>query len=142
MRKSFASAAAVILASCATPPAAATGASSPEIQVDRVSQFELHVGETARVRDEGVAIRFVGVGEDSRCPSDVKCVWAGNAALRFSLVSAEGRETEQKLNTTLEPRSVTTPSYRLTLVSLNPVPLSTSKIAASGYVVRLKVDAP
>lgn len=50
--------------------------------------FGLEVGEAAVF--EGAEVRFVGVVEDSRCPTGVDCVWAGRARVR---VAVDGSET-------------------------------------------------
>jgi hypothetical protein len=39
----------------------------------------LRVGDVAEFRDEGLRLGFTSVDEDSRCPPDVVCVWAGVA---------------------------------------------------------------
>ena len=40
------------------------------------------VGE---LRTRKFEVKFVGIDEDSRCPSDVACVWAGEVIVRLSL---------------------------------------------------------
>src|SRR5690554_6743820 len=44
----------------------------------------------------GISIKFVEVLEDSRCPTDVECIWAGRARVKVS-VSSNGKETEKIL---------------------------------------------
>ena len=48
-----------------------------EAQLDQ--PFTLFVRERAQLGN--LQIRFIGVPEDSRCPLDVECVWAGNAKI-------------------------------------------------------------
>lgn len=45
--------------------------------------FRLAPGEA--VEREGHEVVFVGVVEDSRCPTDVQCVWAGTARIRVTI---------------------------------------------------------
>src|SRR4029434_8514422 len=45
--------------------------------------FDLKPAEIAKI--EGLQITFEGVTEDSRCPTGVQCVWAGDAAATFTL---------------------------------------------------------
>ncbi len=59
--------AALALAGCAAARLAAPGL------------VEARLGETARLGE--VAVRPLRVIEDSRCPSDVTCVWAGRLRL-------------------------------------------------------------
>ena len=100
--------------------------------------FDIRVGETAYIADTRLSIRVDGVPEDSRCPSDVQCPWAGNA--RVSLVLRDGANTDAaSVNSTLEPRAITRWSYRIELVDVKPVPLSGQPIAQSQYIIRLLV---
>src|SRR6185312_15051394 len=48
-------------------------------------EFKLKAGRQVTVKGTKLRIRFVAVENDSRCPSDVTCVWAGNAAVQFQL---------------------------------------------------------
>ena len=41
-------------------------------------EFSLGIGQTASVEGEKLFIKFKAVLEDSRCPINVVCVWAGN----------------------------------------------------------------
>lgn len=128
---------------CATPsqPGSA-GAVSTGIQVPLGREFDLGVEQEARVQGTPVTIRFVGVAEDSRCPADVQCVWAGNAAARLVLSSSAGPSTDAALNTTLEPRTVIFSGYRVRVVGVRPAPRSGVSIPAGDYVVTLDVRVP
>src|SRR5262245_27923464 len=54
-----------------------------------------------RTASDGLRVRFVAVEEDSRCPENVNCVWAGNARIRITVTS--GRDQQALvLNTTGE----------------------------------------
>ncbi|MEM1054848.1 MAG: hypothetical protein AAGI52_04935 [Bacteroidota bacterium] len=55
----------------------------------------LAVGEAVEV--DGHALRFVDVVEDSRCPTNVVCVWEGRAKVQLSASSPEGNEARQVL---------------------------------------------
>ena len=46
-------------------------------------EFKLRPGQQATVKGTKSGITFMNVGEDSRCPKDVTCVWAGNATVRL-----------------------------------------------------------
>jgi hypothetical protein len=49
--------------------------------------FRLKVDQTGLVDPQGPMIDFVGVEEDSRCPVDVECVWAGRAVIKVRVSS-------------------------------------------------------
>src|SRR5215212_1805399 len=94
-------------ASCKTPsqPGVNDGV-RPSIQVQPGKEFQLAVGQEAQIQGSAITVRFLKVSEDSRCPIDVNCVWAGNAAVRLLVGSGEGTNSVRALNSTLEPRAV------------------------------------
>jgi hypothetical protein len=99
-------------------------------------EFDLRVNETAYIADTRLSVQVVAVPEDSRCPTDVVCVWAGNA--RVSLALREGANTEGgDVNSTLEPRILTRLGYGVELVDVRPAPISGQAIPREGYVIRL-----
>jgi hypothetical protein len=64
-------------------------------------------------------LEFVGVLNDSRCPVNVDCVWAGDAEVKLRVFKGK----QQKiliLHTGLEPRSATVMGLKLTLQRLEP----------------------
>lgn len=48
-------------------------------------QFTLKIGQTAEIEGEYIAIQFVEVTADSRCPNYAKCVVAGEAKCRMRM---------------------------------------------------------
>lgn len=100
--------------------------------------FSLGVGQEARL---GVLrLMFTGVTEDSRCPSDVVCVWAGNAAVEIDVSLGMGPSVRYVLNTTVDPRSADVGGYRITLLDLRPYPVSTSRIPPASYVATFRLQ--
>src|SRR5690606_12728486 len=49
------------------------------------AELRLAPDEGATVGPEATAVRFVAVREDSRCPSSVVCVWAGQAIVELAV---------------------------------------------------------
>lgn len=133
----------VALAACTTPNNAITAsgtAASDVVNVDR--DFDLKPGQTARVDGTGLTVSFVGVPEDSRCPTDVVCVWAGNGAVSLSITDDTGAKSTVVLNTTLTPRSVRNSGYEISLSGLKPAPKQASPIPLADYVATLRVTRP
>jgi hypothetical protein len=114
------------------------GTLTPVIQAEVGREFDLAVAQEAKVQGSNVVIRFRGVTNDSRCPSDVQCVWAGNAVAGFDLSGAG--QSDASLNTTLDPRSVSYGGYTILLVGLKPAPRTGSTIPALEYVATLRVN--
>lgn len=130
----------VSLAACAPSTTQGPSGTIPAvIQIESGHEFEIAVGQEAQIRDTPVTLRFRGISQDSRCPSDVQCVWAGNAVAQFTLSSGVGPASEINLNTTLDPKSAVFSGYRITLVGLSPVPRSGSTIPQASYVATLTV---
>ncbi len=71
------------------------------------------IGETADLGG-GLIVRPMDVKEDSRCPADVECVWAGQLLLRADV---SGVEREITLGTPLE-----TPQGTVLLAVARPYP--------------------
>ena len=99
----------------------------------------LQVGTTRSVG--GVAIGFVKIQEDSRCPSDVQCVWAGNAAVELSLASGGAPPVTRVVNSTIDPKSVEEYGLRITFKTLSPAPRQTAPGTTTPTVV-LHVEKP
>ncbi|HJR66918.1 MAG TPA: hypothetical protein VJ802_10845 [Gemmatimonadaceae bacterium] len=99
-------------------------------------EFDLRLNETAYIANTPLSIQAVAVPEDSRCPTDVVCAWAGNA--RVSLTLREGANAEGgDVNSTLQPRAVSRFGYSVELVDVRPARLSTQPLPAEAYVFRL-----
>lgn len=60
--------------------------------------FELKFGQKASIDSEKIGITFANVTEDSRCPSDVVCIQAGQATIMVS-VEVNGTDAGQQMLT-------------------------------------------
>ncbi len=92
------------------------------------------IGETVSML--GVSITPNEVLEDSRCPIDVTCVWAGTVRVSATLVSGLGKAVQEF--TLGVP--VTTEAEEITLVRVDPVTYAESDIEASEYSFFFKVS--
>ena len=52
--------------------------------------FEIEIGQTAVLDDANAEVRFVDLPEDSRCPTNLVCVWSGRVRADFVLVLPDG----------------------------------------------------
>jgi hypothetical protein len=130
----------VVLLSClstADENGIAAGA-RPAVRLNR--PFSLRAGQQVTVKGEKLRIKFVAVEEDSRCPANVTCIWAGNAAVRLEFSTSRNDRESLTLNTAKSSTLVGERqyhSYRVRLLGLKPYPRSNQKIAAHDYVVTL-----
>ena len=98
-----------------TACASVAGGSKPAIADG--ADFRMHAGQTVTLADNS-RLRYVRVANDSRCPPDVQCVWAGDAIVAFEWSPAGGRAQGFELHTGLEPRSHAIGVRQLVLKSL------------------------
>lgn len=104
-------------------------------------EFTLKPGQRVTLKGTSLSFKFVAVESDSRCPSDVTCVWAGNAAVQVQVGTGKRSKT-LTLNTGRGGALVSEieyKGYRVKLVSLSPYPRSDRKIAAEDYAATLLV---
>jgi hypothetical protein len=116
------------------------GDTDPQVNVrpDGVWEVTLDVGETATL--DGVGVWFIRVSEDSRCPTDVQCVQAGDGVVELAIRGSLGDVEHVRLNTTEEPRSLTRHGLEIRLVDLLPYPVSTGSIDPADYTLELEVE--
>lgn len=87
--------------------------------------------------DIGLGLRFIAVADDSRCPTQVQCVWAGDALVLIESARAAGDARLDTLHTNLDPRAVVLGRVELRLVRLDPYPETPGPIPPGQYVVTL-----
>lgn len=61
------------------------------------SSFQLALGSTVRIRGTDLHVTFQRVVEDSRCPVNVQCVWAGEVTLELGFRTGDGPERTHTL---------------------------------------------
>lgn len=86
----------------------------------------------------GLSVEFVKVVEDSRCPSDVTCVWAGEVKVQLS-TRVRASETVQLEITA--GQDATVGGFRLAVMHVQPERVSTRAIAPEEYRVTLRVES-
>ena len=60
-----------------------------EIKARLDEEFSLRIGQTASIAGENLEIRFDEVVEDSRCPKNVTCIWAGRVSCIVQLTDSD-----------------------------------------------------
>jgi hypothetical protein len=78
---------------------------------------------------------------DSRCPSDVVCVWAGKADVKIKVESPfSGNLVLSTMNNGFYKNIDTLGNYSFQLVDVSPYPISTEEIKLEDYSVTLKIE--
>jgi hypothetical protein len=121
----------VVVACCGAAP-------SQELRsVELGAQFTLAPGTSVSVKAAKMEVRFVAVTEDSRCPRDVTCIWAGEVKVQLEILETAKAASQVEV---LEGGSTVAGEYRVTLVRVEPQPMSTARIAPQDYRAALKID--
>ncbi len=106
---------------------------SSKIDVLPYGKVMLKIGSAAQFKD--ISIKPISIEEDSRCPSDVQCIWAGTVRVKIQTVS--GMKTSTSI-VTLD-QFFTTEGESVSLTSITPNNLSQTQINVSDYLLTFNV---
>lgn len=138
-RDSIALMAIVVL--CLTFQSSAFGSPIPIVLTGDESSFDLKIGETADV-DSDSQITLINILDDSRCPSDVTCIWEGTVSAEIKIIKdglSRGKYVIPiGLADSVESQSLD--GYFIMLYDVKPYPISTHKIIPSEYVATLIIS--
>jgi hypothetical protein len=87
-----------------------------------------------------MSVCFDSVLNDSRCPTGVYCIWAGNAVVRFKYEKYNDKHIVFCLNTNSQFTSDTiVDGYKFTLIGLSPYPALEHQIIQKDYKAEIIV---
>jgi hypothetical protein len=101
-------------------------------------ELKVKIGTSKTAKTGKISIKFVEVIEDSRCPEDANCIWAGNAKIKVT-VSRNGRDRQTfELNTSLPNDNsgdhfISYNGLKITLIGLTPFPSASKAIDTKAY---------
>ena len=99
----------------------------------------LRMGETASI-DSELEMTLLNV-EDSRCPSDVTCIWQGTVSAKIQLQKgAQDLGTYTIPMETMEDNEQTFDGYYIRLTNIEPYPVSIMSIQPTDYVLTFFVS--
>jgi hypothetical protein len=102
--------------------------------------FKIKYGQEVTVKGAGLKVKFESVLDDSRCPKDVTCVWAGDAKILISVRRANARESKIELHTNGQFNVAGEyQDYVIKLVALDPYPRTSAKVKPNSYVATLLI---
>ncbi len=96
-------------------------------------------GKQATAKQSGLKVKFIEVLEDSRCPTDVNCIWAGNAKIKIEVTNKGGGKKILELNTNSGSKGDQFDGWAIDLVALTPYPSTTTTIDAKDYVAKIVI---
>ena len=115
--------------------------SAPEPDAVFGEPFSIYMGKPVTVGSIDLRFAFIDVSEDSRCPSDVVCIWAGQIVVLVALeVGGDDLYSENLTVGQGAAAVVDIGGYLVEAVSVAPYPVSTKTIAPSDYILTLKVS--
>ena len=126
----IAAVAALSLAACSSV-ASSAGGDGGGARVADGSTFQMTPGQLVTLADAST-LRYERVVNDSRCPPDVQCVWAGDAEVAFTWRSSGGGRDAFSLHTGRGDKSHAIGGRTVTLVGLarGAAPEATLRVAA------------
>ena len=105
-----------------------------ELKQNQTKSFKIKINQTVEFED--FKIKFIKI-EDSRCPSDVTCVWEGEAKTIFQI-----RQQSESQTITLTTQNISTTTnvgpYEISLINIVPYPTTTNDIYEE-YVVTINI---
>lgn len=90
--------------------------------------IKVALGETVLIK--GIAIKFLEVLEDSRCPTGVTCIWAGRAIVNVEVANNGTKQVkkmifgETKRGETKDTNLYSSSEFAINGLTLNPYPTS------------------
>lgn len=108
-------------------------ASNHAKEVPLNQEFTLKVGQQAAIKGEQVKVKFISVLEDSRCPKNVTCIWAGRGRVAVQLTKAHNKGETIELTTDSAASAKDFIGYQVKLVSLDPYPKMAGKLKPADY---------
>ena len=125
----------IVVIAIALSTAACAGITSAPRDVSVGQSVELSVGETVNVTPGSVRVQLGNI-YDSRCPSDVVCVSAGDAMIILAF-SGGGADRIDTLYLVKPPKSLTYGGYRFDALDVQPYPKSTGQQASKTLVLKV-----
>lgn len=105
---------------------------SKEIKLDEPFMIKLH----QRLSIDDIDVEFSEI-EDSRCPSDVTCIWEGRASITLHIYNQT--QYQRITLTTDETPTFHVSSYEINLIDILPYPVSTKDISEE-YVATINIS--
>jgi hypothetical protein len=101
-------------------------------------EFKIKYGQELTAKGEDLKVMFASV-QDSRCPIDAKCHWAGDAKILIRVRRPNVEESQIELHTYLRPQEVKYQEYVIRLVTLYPRRRVRVEVKPSDYVATLLI---
>jgi hypothetical protein len=103
------------------------------------SAKEIKLSSDKQVADKSSKLTFKLIKvEDSRCPADVDCIWAGNAKVKISIAKGKSAAKMFELDSAETSKKITFEGYEIALKDLSPI-RKTTDTSPINYIVKLNL---
>jgi len=103
-------------------------------------EFTLPIGQSVSVSGENMAIKFVEVVSDSRCPQGATCIWAGEASCQVEITTSGSTYRKMLTQPGLSgPSQTDFQGYEITF-DLQPYPQVGKEIENKDCRLQLKIN--
>lgn len=103
-------------------------------------EFKIEYGQELTVEGQNLKVKFASLLQDSRCPTDVKCVWEGDAKILLSVRRGNAKKANMELHTNEQfTQAGKYQRYVIRLVALAPYPKTRLTQKQSDYVATLMI---
>lgn len=108
-------------------------------QTQNLQQSSIRIDTQKKFSKSKLTVKVLSI-EDSRCPKDVQCVWAGDAKVKIRVTNKKGKTETFELHTNLEPKTAKFDNYEIKLGDVTPHPASNIRIDASKRTAQIIVS--
>lgn len=98
------------------------------------------INKQVRASRSKLTIRVTAI-DDSRCPRDAQCIWAGNAKVSIKITNRKGTSLTTDLNTGMGDKSIKFDGYEIVLSDVTPYPASNVRINGNARVAKFAITA-
>ncbi len=116
----------------------------PEVFADvKGVPFQLKINQTTSLESNAIKITFLNVTSDSRCPSDVTCIWQGEAKIFVNIIKDNNDLGNFNLTSRAGAQDLAIQSFdghSIQLVTIDPYPSSKKQILPSDYTATFIVS--
>ncbi|TRZ79541.1 MAG: hypothetical protein D4R90_03760 [Nitrosopumilales archaeon] len=106
------------------------------------TQFQLKVNQTFSINSTGITVKFLNVTADSRCPSDVTCIWQGETRILVNVIQNNQDRGNFNLASSAGQQNLAVrvfDGYSISVGKVEPYPLGGKKLPPSDYLVTFEI---
>jgi hypothetical protein len=103
-------------------------------------QFQLKINHTASLESDTIKVKFLNVTSDSRCPTDVTCVWEGEAKIVVNIIKDGQNLGDFNLASRAGQNNLAFDGHQIQITKIDPSPTSGKKTLLSDYIVTFTIS--